>query len=272
MALLRMTDKKLAANRANAKKSKGPVTPAGKEKVSRNACKHHIFGRKFNLHPVWADRIRDRVLPLTADVEDPEEHLHLHNYLVFSFWLLEVDALFVHLLNHHIRLRHGSLDRGLQNFYTTQPTLFNAIQVRLHQLHVRAERAEKAWKRAKARAAQNRAVPQIVENELLTPAPKKLTLAAAAGAGASATTTCTPPTGSTPCRPWVNVQPTPETHRRPASFLHAGYSHWRGPPTIIRNISHAGKPPGTTGLQRKYTLIDVLEGMPSAATQNPGRG
>ena len=39
MALLRMTDKKLAANRANARLSRGPATPAGKEKVSRNACK-----------------------------------------------------------------------------------------------------------------------------------------------------------------------------------------------------------------------------------------
>ncbi len=182
MALLRMSDKKLAANRANAKNSKGPVTPAGKEKVSANACKHHLFARKFKLHPAWEARIRDRALPLLADVEDPAEHAALLHYLVFNFWILELNGYYARVLDAHIRLQHGSEARGVHHFCTTQTSLFLAIHSRLHQLRVDAERAEKAWKLAAANTARKRTVPQIVENETLTPAPKKLSLAAGAGA------------------------------------------------------------------------------------------
>ncbi len=207
MALLRMTDKKLAANRANAKKSKGPVTPAGKEKVSANACKHHLFARKFKLHPAWEARIRDRALPLLADVEDPAEHAALLHYLVFNFWILELNGYYARVLDAHIRLQHGSEARGVHHFCTTQTSLFLAIHTRLHQLRRDADRAEKAWKLAKANTARERAVPQIVENELLTPAPKKLTLAAAA------------PSASSPS--WSRCTRRPKTAtptRRPASL------------------------------------------------------
>ena len=39
------SDRQIAANRENAKKSSGPCTPEGKQKVSRNAIKHGLLGR-----------------------------------------------------------------------------------------------------------------------------------------------------------------------------------------------------------------------------------
>ena len=39
-----LSKRKLAANRANAQKSTGPVTDAGREKVSQNARKHGLTG------------------------------------------------------------------------------------------------------------------------------------------------------------------------------------------------------------------------------------
>ena len=71
MALLRMNDKKLAANRANARLSHGPATRAGKEKVSGNACNHHLFAKKFPLHPAWEARIRAVVEPAAQAVPKP---------------------------------------------------------------------------------------------------------------------------------------------------------------------------------------------------------
>ena len=40
-----ISKRKLAANRANAKKSRGPVSEAGKQKVSMNAIQHGLCGR-----------------------------------------------------------------------------------------------------------------------------------------------------------------------------------------------------------------------------------
>jgi hypothetical protein len=42
-----VSERKLAANRANAKRSTGPTTPEGKEKSRRNAVKHGLTARFF---------------------------------------------------------------------------------------------------------------------------------------------------------------------------------------------------------------------------------
>lgn len=46
---LKTTDKQTAANRRNAQESTGPITPAGKAKVSRNALKHGLLASEIVL-------------------------------------------------------------------------------------------------------------------------------------------------------------------------------------------------------------------------------
>ena len=46
-----VSDKQLAANRANAQKSTGPKTPEGKAISSRNSTRHGLCGRIVNLDP-----------------------------------------------------------------------------------------------------------------------------------------------------------------------------------------------------------------------------
>ncbi len=50
--------RKIAANRANGRKSKGPVTKAGKEKTRKNALKHGLFSKALpeEEHPFLVDR------------------------------------------------------------------------------------------------------------------------------------------------------------------------------------------------------------------------
>ncbi len=80
MALIRITEKKPAASRANARLSKGPTSAAGKEKVSKNACKHHLYARKFLMPPTWAARIDNTIQPCVATVETPAERDLLFHY------------------------------------------------------------------------------------------------------------------------------------------------------------------------------------------------
>ena len=44
-----VSEKQLAANRANARKSRGPITPGGRRNSSRNAIKHGIFAQTILL-------------------------------------------------------------------------------------------------------------------------------------------------------------------------------------------------------------------------------
>ena len=52
--------RRIAASRANGRRSHGPPTPAGKARSSRNAFKHGFFSRSFHLapasdHELWPD-------------------------------------------------------------------------------------------------------------------------------------------------------------------------------------------------------------------------
>jgi len=57
----RFTEKKLKASRANAKHSRGPVTPAGRERIRVAHLRHGFYSK--------AEEV-----PLRALGEDPEEH------------------------------------------------------------------------------------------------------------------------------------------------------------------------------------------------------
>ncbi|MBL0161226.1 MAG: hypothetical protein IPP47_29725 [Bryobacterales bacterium] len=84
MALTRVTDKKLAANRANAQKSTGPRTPEGKARSSRNACRHYVYARTHRMPESWDREFREKALFLTRDTTNPARRaialdFHFHN-------------------------------------------------------------------------------------------------------------------------------------------------------------------------------------------------
>ena len=166
MSLIRVSEKKLAANRANAQKSKGPSTPAGKERSSRNACVHHIYARKFSLHPEWKERIWAVVRPAVATVEDPFQRAPLTRYLFYMQWIEELAAFEARLLNQSIARHKGDYHRGVQHLVTTG-SLFLAIETRIHALYRRANRARIAWKHAQRMAAQEQTIPNVIESKPL---------------------------------------------------------------------------------------------------------
>ncbi len=220
MALIRMTDKKLAASRANARLSKGPTSAAGKEKVSRNACKHHLYARKFPLPPAWAARIRDAVQPCIDTVEDPAERACLTHYLVLGLWKIELFALETRLLNQHIA-RQRSYCCGLREYARHDP-LFFVILARMHKLHRDGEKAYQAWKRCQKISAQKQSILQLSENTPVIPEQKTLIMAAGAGAASSAAYTVTPaiplnrlvPRSTTPALPGTLESSQFVQHRR----------------------------------------------------------
>ncbi|GEM_PF-2410874 len=69
---MQVSQQRLAANRANALKSTGPKTDAGKRRSSRNACKHHIYGRKFRMPDVWEHWTLQRAYQFAQNIDDPD--------------------------------------------------------------------------------------------------------------------------------------------------------------------------------------------------------
>ena len=65
-----ISKRKLAANRANAQKSTGPKTEAGKEKVSQNATRHGLCG-KFQVKPFESQEEYDAFLAQLMEDEKP---------------------------------------------------------------------------------------------------------------------------------------------------------------------------------------------------------
>ncbi|HEY3444464.1 MAG TPA: hypothetical protein VGK29_27180 [Paludibaculum sp.] len=185
MSLLKMSDKKLAANRANARLSRGPSSAAGKEKVSRNACRHHLYARKHFLPPEWEARILATVDHATAEIENPVERAAAARYLFFIMWQLELYALEARLIDESIA-HHGCPHRGAHAYFMTDP-LALPIQDRYQRLFRHIERARKAWEQVKRNFAPGRSIPQLTENTTPVTAPKPLVMAAAAGAASSIT-------------------------------------------------------------------------------------
>ena len=167
MPLLRVSENKLAANRANARKSRGPSTPHGKQHSSQNACKHHLYARKFTMPETWEDRIRAAIAPAVASVEDPAERAFANRYFYLLQWLIELDSFEVRLINQSTLDHDGDLDRGLQHFVRTNP-LFQAIETRIHTLNRQANRARIDWNQAQHAAdaaSAEQTIPQVVEKK-----------------------------------------------------------------------------------------------------------
>ena len=189
MSLIRVSEKKIAANRANAQKSRGPTTPEGKVRSSRNACKHHLYARKFIMPAAWEARIWDVVNPCAATVADPFVRARLADYYFLKQWRIELYAYESRLLNQSIA-RHRSATRGIRAFLT-QDHLFHAIESRIHVVHAHSQRARLAWRRAQRENRETQTTPNVAET-------KPLTMAAAAGSSPLASPPIHPTVGRVP--------------------------------------------------------------------------
>lgn len=84
-----ISEKQLAANRANAKKSRGPITPGGRRNSSRNSVRHGLYAQCILL----PGESRDRYLKLLSDLTTefnattPSE-LDLVETMAFCRWRL----------------------------------------------------------------------------------------------------------------------------------------------------------------------------------------
>jgi hypothetical protein len=67
-----ISKRKLASNRANAQKSSGPTSAAGKEKVSQNGVKHGLCGQ-FKVLPCESQAGYDDLLERYMRVEQPAD-------------------------------------------------------------------------------------------------------------------------------------------------------------------------------------------------------
>jgi len=88
-----VTDKQLAANRANAKKSTGPSTPEGKAAVRYNALKHGILARAVIPEPLAAYDSQDDFDGLLRDLAEtfaPTDRVQemLVQQVAITYWRL----------------------------------------------------------------------------------------------------------------------------------------------------------------------------------------
>ncbi|HEY3440287.1 MAG TPA: hypothetical protein VGK29_06030 [Paludibaculum sp.] len=71
MALVRITERKITANRAKSRRSTGPRTPAGKRRSSRNGCVHHSYARTHAMPESWNANLHHEARRFTVQTADP---------------------------------------------------------------------------------------------------------------------------------------------------------------------------------------------------------
>jgi len=83
------TEKQIAANRRNAKRSTGPRTPKGKAMASKNALKHGLLSREVLLDSEDPEELQDLQRCLRVDLQPlgALENL-LVDQIAVSFWRL----------------------------------------------------------------------------------------------------------------------------------------------------------------------------------------
>ena len=111
MSLTRMTEKRLAANRANAQKSTGPRTAQGKARSASNAFQHGLYSmnnyRHLAMHPnlvaATIHNLLEEYQPVT-----PTEHMLLQQLIHFQLRFLQTE----HMCNHYLlEGKHDVADR-----------------------------------------------------------------------------------------------------------------------------------------------------------------
>ncbi len=128
-----MTEKKLAANRANANKSTGPRTAEGKAKSARNATTHGLFSAALVIPDAERSAYEQMAAGLHADLH-PEGALQesvFANLLSASWNLRRVRGLLAHLYD-------GALDPLANSSLDTQVDRLTRYEQRFERAFYRA--------------------------------------------------------------------------------------------------------------------------------------
>jgi hypothetical protein len=149
-----VSDRKLAANRENAKKSTGPRTERGKARSSQNAYKHGFFAKP--LYPTTAQVTQDR-----SDYDDMLDGLLEHYQPVGYIENVLVEKIAADYLRSARIVRHEQAIFGLRHPFEARsasslPRYQTAVE---HQLEKDIERLESLQARRKAAAASIEAEP-----------------------------------------------------------------------------------------------------------------
>jgi hypothetical protein len=157
-----MTEAALAANRANAKRSTGPRTEAGKLKSASNALQHGLYSLTRFEHFIdnndfaleMASNILDQFEPIT-----PAEHLLAQQLLHLELRFLQMESLY-----------NQAMIPGPAAILENPPPFLTQLLRELNQLPNRIQRAIKALHTEIARRQQNPEIEPIPDQDPL-PAP-----------------------------------------------------------------------------------------------------
>ncbi|WP_321475866.1 hypothetical protein [uncultured Paludibaculum sp.] len=167
-----ISERRLAANRANARKSTGPRTAEGKRKVSQNASRHNLYAGIHQLPGDVGPRLYRQSLEQTSDIADPR---------------------FRALLVHRLMLRgHERRLLQLEGKLWTEALRVNGGVVRHASLWIRENHSEvvqalgryHAWICVRIRLVQKSMFPYVIgdeANQTGIPAKARVLLVAAAG-------------------------------------------------------------------------------------------
>src|ERR1035441_6233768 len=105
------TEKQIAANRANAAKSTGAKTPAGKAIVSRNATRHDLFAKSFVLKSECSTRFKTFVESFYAEYPSTPTETALVDTMATARWrLIRMSNLEAAIIDHEYALDSESTD------------------------------------------------------------------------------------------------------------------------------------------------------------------
>ncbi|MGC4052290.1 MAG: hypothetical protein QM757_23400 [Paludibaculum sp.] len=171
-----ISERRLAANRANAQKSTGPRTAEGKRRVAQNACRHNLYSKLHHLPEEIADLLYRKALEETADIADPRfRALFVHRLMLRGHErrLLQLEG---KLWAEALHVNHGIIP------YASLWIRENHAEV------VQALGRYHAWICVRIRAIQKSIFPYVigdVENQTGIPARTQTLLASAAGSSRS---------------------------------------------------------------------------------------
>ena len=205
-----ISERRLAANRANARKSTGPRTAAGKQRVSQNACRHRLYSKIHTVDPAFAAFNHQRAISISAQYADPalrQLHYQLwieHGYCELAFSIQ--DELYAQAnaaypgdpdFANYAVLCQESLLLALQRFQNRHTRRFDSLVVNIHKLN---QDAAKSKKQSQATAAARQQAAEFKEIERIK--------------ATAAQTTPRTPSACPPASP-SNVFSNKQTHQQP---------------------------------------------------------
>ncbi|QOY91141.1 hypothetical protein [Paludibaculum fermentans] len=101
--LASISEKRLAANRANARQSTGPRTAVGKSAVAENACRTRFFARVHRMPPHIEAHFKARAEEKTRCLSDPARRAHHYDW-----WMLDGHRIL------HEKREQGLFNAGLE--------------------------------------------------------------------------------------------------------------------------------------------------------------